>query len=362
MATVTLEHIAKRFPGHHAVRDLSLEIRDREFLTLVGPSGCGKTTTLRMVAGLERPSAGEVLFDGRRVTGLPANRRDIAMVFQSYALYPHMTVYDNIAFPLRMMGVPRSTIEARVREAARMLDLEALVGRKPRELSGGQRQRVALGRAVVRKASVLLLDEPLSNLDAKLRVLMRAEIKRLHLEIEQTMVYVTHDQAEALTMSDRIAVMNEGVLQQLGTPDEVYHHPANLFVAGFLGSPPMNLLEGMLAVHDGGLSLEAGDTRLALPTDLGATLGEAPREVTLGIRPEAVRLTAEPTTDALRGEVYVSEPLGSDQFVTVRVGEWLLKARTDPDFRVAAGQPVGVSLLPHRLHVFATATGQRIGQ
>jgi multiple sugar transport system ATP-binding protein len=362
VSAVTLQHIEKRFPGHHAVRTLSLEVKDKEFLTMVGPSGCGKTTTLRMIAGLERPTSGEILFDGQPVTTLAANQRDIAMVFQSYALYPHMTVGENMAFPLRMMKRPKAEIRTRVQTAATLLGMEKMLQRKPRELSGGQRQRVALGRAIVRQAGVLLLDEPLSNLDAKLRVVMRTEIKRLHLELAQTMVYVTHDQAEALTMSDRIAVMHEGTLQQLGTPDEVYHQPKNLFVAGFMGSPPMNLLPGLLVSNGAELALSSASASLTLPTAVANQLRQGPTEVTLGVRSEAVLLSLDPASEGVLGIVYVLEPLGSDQYVTVKVGDWLIKARTDPDFRVVPGQTVRVAFQSHRLHLFSTESGQRLLQ
>src|SRR5499427_9499388 len=250
VAKVVLDRVIKNFGSVTAVDNLSLEIADREFVTLVGPSGCGKTTTLRMIAGLEKASAGNIYFDDDSVGHLPADHRDIAMVFQSYALYPHMNVYDNIAFALRMMHVPRAEIERRVKWAADMLGIANLLQRKPRELSGGQRQRVALGRSVVREPACFLLDEPLSNLDAQLRVTMRGELKRLHLELRRTFIYVTHDQAEALTMSDRIAVMQDGRLQQYGAPSDIYNRPRNVFVAGFMGSPPMNILPGTLAIED----------------------------------------------------------------------------------------------------------------
>lgn len=238
MAEVRLEGVTKSFGGNTVVDDLSLTVRDKEFLTLVGPSGCGKSTTLRMICGLERVSAGQIYFDEQPVGWLPANKRDVAMVFQSYALYPHKTVEQNIGFALKMMRVPKEQIAQQVREAAGTLDILDLLDRRPRELSGGQRQRVALGRAIVREAGAYLLDEPLSNLDAQLRVLMRAEIKRLHVDLARTFIYVTHDQVEAMTMSDRIAVMKDGIVQQCATPDEIYARPANRFVAAFMGSPP----------------------------------------------------------------------------------------------------------------------------
>src|SRR5438128_600735 len=250
MAKVVVGGVVKQFGPVTAVDDLTIEVADREFVTLVGPSGCGKTTTLRMVAGLEKVTAGQIYFDDDPVGHLPANHRDIAMVFQSYALYPRMNVYENIGFALRMMRVPRPEIERRVQWAADMLGITDLLNRKPRQLSGGQRQRVALGRSMVREPACFLLDEPLSNLDAKLRVTRRSELKRLHLELKRTFIYVTHDQAEALTMSDRIAVINEGHLQQYGSPDEIYNRPGNVFVAGFMGSPAMNLLSGEILVSD----------------------------------------------------------------------------------------------------------------
>src|SRR5258707_7863697 len=248
MAKVVLEGVVKKFGTVTAVHDLNIEIGDREFVTLVGPSGCGKTTTLRMIAGLEKVSAGQIYFDDDPVGHLPADHRDIAMVFQSYALYPHMNVYDNIAFALRMMRVPRAEIERRVQWAAEMLGITELLQRKPRQLSGGQRQRVALGRSVVREPACFLLDEPLSNLDAKLRVTMRGELKRLHLELRRTFIYVTHDQAEALTMSDRIAVISDGRLQQYGPPDEIYNRPSTVFVAAIMSSPTTNRFSGLLVL------------------------------------------------------------------------------------------------------------------
>ena len=255
MAKVVIEHLTKHFGDVVAIDDLTLEIVDREFLTLLGPSGCGKTTTLNIIAGLEDPTNGRVFFDDDDVTNVPPERRDIAMVFQTYALYPHMRVYDNIAFGLRMRRTPADEIERLMGEAAKAMEIDHLLKRKPRELSGGQRQRVALARAIVRNAHVFLLDEPLSNLDAKLRVTMRTELKRLHAELEKTFVYVTHDQAESLIMSDRIVVLNEGKLQQLGTPEEIYNQPANVFIAGFVGSPPMNFFDGQLQNGGGGGAL-----------------------------------------------------------------------------------------------------------
>jgi multiple sugar transport system ATP-binding protein len=353
MARVNLENVTKRFGDVVALREISLDIADREFVTLVGPSGCGKTTTLRIIAGLEKASDGSVRFDDEPVEHLPANHRDIAMVFQSYALYPHMKVYDNIAFALRMMKFPRAEIERRVTWAAEMLGIRDLLQRKPRELSGGQRQRVALGRAVVREPAVFLFDEPLSNLDAKLRVAMRAELKRLHLDLERTFIYVTHDQAEALTMSDRIAVMNLGELQQFDTPAEVYHHPRNLFVAGFMGSPPMNFLEGELASDNGAYRFEAPGIRYPLPPALSGAAQHAPsRKITFGVRPEDIDLAANGAASSVAAQVYIQEPLGSDLFLTLDVGGQHIKARVSPDIDVRVGETLHVTLDDNRLHLF----------
>ncbi|WP_297487983.1 ABC transporter ATP-binding protein, partial [Thermococcus sp.] len=292
MAEVQLINVWKVFGGFTAVKDMNLHVKDREFMILLGPSGCGKTTTLRMIAGLEEPTKGRIYIGDRLVADpekdvfVPPRDRDVAMVFQSYALYPHMSVYDNIAFPLKLRKVPKSEVDKRVREVAEMLGLSELLNRKPRELSGGQRQRVALGRAIVRKPRVFLMDEPLSNLDAKLRVRMRAELKRLQRQLGVTTVYVTHDQVEAMTMGDRIAVINAGQLQQVGSPEEVYHKPANTFVAGFIGSPPMNFLEGTLT-EDG--FVDFGEFRLKLLPDQFEVLREEnliDKTITFGIRPE----------------------------------------------------------------------------
>ena len=364
MAKVLLESVVKKFGSVTAVDNLSIEIADREFVTLVGPSGCGKTTTLRMIAGLEKASAGQIYFDDQSVGHLPADHRDIAMVFQSYALYPHMNVYDNIAFALRMMRMPRPEIERRVTWAAGMLGISELLQRKPRELSGGQRQRVALGRSVVREPACFLLDEPLSNLDAKLRVTMRGELKRLHLELMRTFIYVTHDQAEALTMSDRIAVMHDGRLQQYGVPDDIYNRPRNVFVAGFMGSPPMNLLRGEISVNGSGARFVAPGFEHALPARLAAVAQHAKSPgMLLGVRPESIAVRGDGNDTAPRGAswfsapVYIQEPLGSDQFLTLDIGGTLVKARTTPDLSVRPGDVVEVAFDPGRLHLFDSDTG-----
>ena len=367
MARVLVDHVSKRFGDVVAVDDLQLDIRDQEFVTLVGPSGCGKTTTLRLIAGLEKISTGKIYFDDELVSHLPANHRDIAMVFQSYALYPHMNVYDNISFALRMMKFTRTEIERRVTWAAGLLGIEPLLRRKPRELSGGQRQRVALGRAIVREPACFLLDEPLSNLDAKLRVSMRAELKRLHHDIRRTFIYVTHDQAEALTMSDRIAIMNHGKLQQFGTPDEVYYQPTNLFVAGFVGSPAMNFIEGELVQTDNRLAFQWGDVRYPLPDEWRRRLETQHHEpnIVLGVRPETIEISrrgATAATDAgqIDGVVYVEEPLGSDVYLTVDVSKVNIIVRTNSDFRAGIGAQVTLGFNPNKIYFFHPQTGMAI--
>ncbi|MEJ3654167.1 ABC transporter ATP-binding protein [Actinomycetes bacterium KLBMP 9759] len=356
MAEVRLEAVRKEFGKAVAVEDLSLTIRDREFLTLVGPSGCGKSTTLRMICGLERASAGEIFFDDKEVGYLPANKRDVSMVFQSYALYPHRTVGENIGFALRMMRVPKATIQEKVLAAATTLGIEDLLDRKPRELSGGQRQRVALGRAIVRDAGAYLLDEPLSNLDAQLRVTMRAEIKRLHADLARTFIYVTHDQVEAMTMSDRIAVLKDGRLQQCAAPEEIYDRPATRFVAKFMGSPPMNFLSGELRDEDGVRRFRSGDLAVDLPglPDLDES------QVELGIRPEHVRVSATPQEGHLPGRVFVTELLGADVLVTVQVGEALVKARVPTPFEIGLDSAAYVGIDPRKVHLFAVSDGRAL--
>jgi len=361
MARVILDHVTKRFGDVVAVNDLNLDIQDQEFVTLVGPSGCGKTTTLRMIAGLEKTSEGQIFFDEEEVGHLPANHRDIAMVFQSYALYPHMNVFENIGFALRRMKFSKDEVDRRVNWAAEMLGIDPLLQRKPRELSGGQRQRVALGRAIVREPACFLLDEPLSNLDAKLRVSMRAELKRLHHDLGRTFIYVTHDQAEALTMSDRIAIMNYGKLQQFGTPDEVYSQPANIFVAGFIGSPGMNFIDGELLQEDGQLFFQTGAVRYPLPDDVGRRVAanHTERAIVLGVRAEAVDVSMNGTA-GVDGVVYVEEPLGSDIFLTVEVGKTTIIVRTEPEFRAGIGTGVKLHFNPQKIYFFDPKTEQAI--
>ncbi len=356
MAEVRLENVRKEFGGVVAVEDVSLTVADREFLTLVGPSGCGKSTTLRMICGLERMSGGQVFFDDVPVAHLPANKRDVAMVFQSYALYPHKTVAQNLGFALRNLRVPKAEITARVDEVAASLGIESLLERKPKELSGGQRQRVALGRAVIRDAGAYLLDEPLSNLDAQLRGSMRAELKRLHADLRRTFIYVTHDQVEAMTMSDRIAVMKDGLVQQCASPEEIYARPANLFVASFMGSPPMNFLTGEVQRDGGRLHFRHGAVTVELPEHAGVDELSG-RDAVLGIRPEDVRLADQ---GGAPGQIFVAELLGADVLVTVRLGEDLVKARVPApyDGRVNAG--VSVVIAPDKVHLFDPSDGRAV--
>ena len=354
MATVTFDKASRIYPGSTkpAVDALDLEIGDGEFLVLVGPSGCGKSTSLRMLAGLEDVNAGRILIGDRDVTQLPPKDRDIAMVFQSYALYPHMSVADNMGFALKIAGVNKQEIRQRVDEAAKILDLTQYLDRKPKALSGGQRQRVAMGRAIVRKPQVFLMDEPLSNLDAKLRVQTRTQIASLQRRLGVTTVYVTHDQVEAMTMGDRVAVLKDGLLQQVGTPRELYDHPDNVFVAGFIGSPAMNLLE--LPVAEGGVRF--GDT--TFPIDRGVLSGAGDR-VTLGVRPEDLDLTEH----GLPVQVDVVEELGADAYIYGRASDSDLQiiARTDGRRPPEKGTTVHFTPKQGHVHLFDTANGERLG-
>jgi len=358
MASVSLQSISKVYPGEvHAVRELDLEIRDGEFLVLVGPSGCGKSTTLRMIAGLESITEGTLKIGDRVVNDLHPRDRDIAMVFQNYALYPHMTVRDNMAFALKMRKVPKAQIQEQVGWAAKMLGLEPLLDRKPKALSGGQRQRVALGRAIVRKPAVFLFDEPLSNLDAKLRVETRAEIKRLHHELKTTTIYVTHDQEEAMTLGDRVVVMCDGWVRQADSPLDTYRKPADRFVAGFLGMPPMNFLEGYLETTDGGLWFAGRDARLRLDdAPLDWLRGESRRPIVAGFRPECLELL-DPADVVVEGQcleatVQVTEPLGSTMDVYLQtVSGKRLVCRTAAS-SLEAGKSIAARVLPENIHLF----------
>jgi multiple sugar transport system ATP-binding protein len=355
MASISFRSVTKRYAGDViAVSDLNLDIRDKEFVVLLGPSGCGKSTTLNMIAGLEEVTEGELRFDDEIVNALPPHRRDVAMVFQSYALYPHKTVYENIAFGLRMRNVNSAEIDRRVKEAAQKLSITPLMQRKPSQLSGGQRQRVALGRAMVRQPAVFLMDEPLSNLDAALRISMRAEIKHLHTAMQTTFVYVTHDQAEALTLADRIVVMNDGVIQQIGTPDEIYERPCNTFVASFLGNPPINYLPGTISDENGELSFRFGAQRFAMSPAVAARLGvSGEQQVTLGIRPEDVTARdVHPGLPSISGIVDSVLPVGSDRFLGLKVDGKDVFVRVDKQSRYREGESVTLGLVPERLHLF----------
>ena len=323
---------------------------------MLGPSGCGKSTVLRLIAGLEQPNGGEIFIDGERIDSLAPRERDIAFVFQNYALYPHMTIFENLAFSLRLRGVPASQIEPKVRDAARLLEIESLLERRPQGLSGGQRQRVALGRAIVRQPKIFLFDEPLSNLDATLRASMRVELARLHRRLRATIVYVTHDQAEALTLGNKIIVLHHGTIQQLGSASEIYHQPANIMVAGFVGSPQMNLLEG--TVDDTGATFRCGGLRLDLASLLKQSLARAAgRSLTLGIRAEDFEI-ADNAQAWIRGEIELVEDLGSDRFVHLKCDDLDLIARIGREVTLRAGDTIGLNLAPDRLHFFQD--GKRI--
>jgi multiple sugar transport system ATP-binding protein len=354
MASVTLRNVSKVFGPVNVLSGIDLTIEDGEFVVLVGPSGCGKSTLLRTIAGLEEATGGEILIGDRKVNDVAPRDRDIAMVFQSYALYPHMDVAKNMGFSLALRKEKPEAIGKRINEVSGKLGLGALLARLPKQLSGGQRQRVAMGRAIVRDPKVFLFDEPLSNLDAKLRAQMRTEIKALHQSLKTTSIYVTHDQIEAMTMASRIVVMHDGVVQQVGPPLELYDFPANIFVAGFLGSPTMNFIEGMVTLKDG-----AG-VRLADGTIIGITAGLHVREgqvVTVGMRPEHLQLAG----DGIAGEVMVVEPLGMNTQVTLTVmGDRLTLMAMDRP-KIATGDPVKLAIAPSNVHVFSKLTGQRIG-
>jgi multiple sugar transport system ATP-binding protein len=401
MAEIVLDHVSKTYAtgGASAVSDLNLDIDDGEFIVLVGPSGCGKTTALRMVAGLESITEGTISIDERVVNDVPPKERDIAMVFQNYALYPHMTVYDNMAFGLKLRKLSKDEIDRRVREAAKILDLEDFLERKPKALSGGQRQRVAMGRAIVREPKAFLMDEPLSNLDAKLRVQMRSEIARIQHDLHVTTLYVTHDQVEAMTMGDRVAVIRKGVLQQVDEPQYLYDHPNNLFVAGFIGSPAMNMVEADLRRSDGGYAVEFGGFSLEVPGDVLAARPEIKayegKPIVVGIRPEdmedASLLADAPKARRITSHVILREALGADVLVHFGVnarpvvtedtkelahdvgaevaeavergaqsGEWIFLARLNPRTEAQQGKPIELVVDTHRLHFFDPETGRGI--
>jgi len=359
MARVAMRSLNKKYDEVHAVIDVNLDIKDQEFVVLVGPSGCGKTTTLRMVAGLESITSGHISIDEKIVNELPPMDRDIAMVFQNYALYPHMSVFDNMAFGLKMRKFDRAEILKRVQEAAEILGIQDYLRRKPRQLSGGQRQRVALGRAIVRHPQVFLFDEPLSNLDAKLRVQMRVELKKLHERLGTTAIYVTHDQVEAMTLGDRVVVMKDGLVQQVGDPMELYNEPANRFVAGFIGSPAMNFAGVRLASESGEVWAEAEGMRIKVPAPMQARIASyAGKEATLGIRPEDLHIAtaADPGELTFEAAVEVVERLGSEILLDVAVGPATMVASVEPTAKASVHEKLRLGINPERLHFFDNET------
>lgn len=366
MAQVSLKNIVKSFDGTvNAVNDITFGVENKEFLVIVGPSGCGKSTTLRLIAGLETATSGDVYIGDRRVNNVPPKDRDIAMVFQNYALYPHMTVYENMAFGLKLKKYPKYEIDSRVKEAAGILGMEALLGRKPRELSGGQRQRVAVGRAIVRKPLVFLFDEPLSNLDAKLRVQMRTELHRLHIRLQSTMIYVTHDQTEAMTLGDRIVVMKDGLIQQVDTPTSVYNSPVNKFVASFIGAPPMNFLDGKIVKKENKLYFDEGNFRVKL---VDGMIGEletyVDKRVTLGVRSEDIHdklvVSEAPPENIVTMTCEVVEHLGSEAYIHMNTGKHVLVARVGGDTSPHINQDMDFVFDMSRIHFFDKDTEETI--
>jgi len=356
--SVIVKNLTKSFNGKKVIDNISFEVSEGEFCILLGPSGCGKTTILRLIAGLERQDSGEIFIDGKEVSNLSPGERDIAMVFQSYALYPHMNVYENMAFPLRVRKLSEQEIDKKVRETARLLNIEELLKRKPKELSGGQRQRVAIGRAIIRNPKLFLFDEPLSNLDAKLRILMRVEIARLHQKLRTTTIYVTHDQVEAMTLGQKIILLNEGVIQQIGTPEEVYNEPANLFVASFIGTPPINLLEGIIEADTGGIYFKSGDIVINLES-LESLREYAGKEVTAGIRPESLVPGQGPFSGIIEHIEYIGAekilyiiPAGKSPSNRVDILGPKITIRTTSTFQGGRGESICFSVDTSRIHFF----------
>ena len=364
MANLSLKHIYKVYPGDvTAVKDFNLEIADKEFIVFVGPSGCGKSTTLRMIAGLEEISKGELYIGDRLVNEVEPKERDIAMVFQSYALYPHMTVYDNMAFGLKLRKVPKDEIDKKVKDAAKILDIEHLLDRKPKALSGGQRQRVALGRAIVREPKVFLMDEPLSNLDAKLRVQMRTEISKLHQRLQTTFIYVTHDQVEAMTMGTRIVVMKDGIVQQVDSPQEIYNNPANIFVAGFIGSPQMNFIDGTIKEEGGKYFACFQSEKIEMPMDKARLLkekGYIGKNVIIGIRPEHLdddqELVAANPTTVIKSKVEVTELMGAESYIYTKLGDQNITVRVNGSTKLQNGQEAKFYVDANKIHIFDKET------
>ncbi len=358
MAAISVRDVWKYYGKTVAVKELNIEIKDGEFLCILGPSGCGKSSTLRMLAGLEHISAGSIHFGEQKVNDLPPKDRDIAMVFENYALYPHKTVHDNIANSLRLRKADAATISQKVNKAAKMLEIDGLLDRKPLELSGGQKQRVAIGRAIVREPQLFLFDEPIAHLDAKLRAHMRGELKIMQRELGTTMVYVTHDQLEALSMADRIAVMHEGVLQQLGTPQEIYNQPVNEWVAGFVGEPPMNFIDCDVLQQEGKIYLQHSHFLIPVTAQQAVVLHETKADnVKMAIRPSEVSIQSANHTNAIAARILITEPLGSDMLVDVALGEHRLIVKTKPDFTGEMGEPCFLTFNTQRWHLFAKDTG-----
>lgn len=372
LAKVLIKQLTKRFGKVVAVDNVDLEVKDKEFVVLLGPSGCGKTTVLRCIAGLETPEEGEMYIGDRLVNGLEPKERDIAMVFQTYALYPHMTVFQNLAFPLENANVPKAQIKEKVEKTAKLLKIENLLERRPKQLSGGQRQRVALGRAMVREPKVFLMDEPLSNLDAKLRVYMRAELKKLQKELGITTIYVTHDQVEAMTMGDRVAILNQGALQQFGKASIIYFHPVNVFVAGFIGTPPTNFFDCTL-VKEETYVFDAGAFKYPVPEHMREKAKKWPSSLVLGVRPQDVMVHAKAQAASTRKKevaeapqlliiatLEIDEPLGDRQVLDLRVGDYLVKTLVSPDFKAELGDKLWIEFPSDKIHVFDKKTGQTL--
>ena len=366
MTEIQLVNIDKHFGPVHVIRNVNLTVKDREFVVFLGPSGCGKTTTLRAIAGLEDIDSGDILIDGKPVQNMHASERDVAFVFQNYALYPHLTVYENMAFPLRAVRQSRADIDRTVQSVATSLGITGLLNRRPSALSGGDMQRVAIGRSLVRRPKAILLDEPIGSLDAKLRETMRVELKRLHIENGSTSIYVTHDQVEAMSLADRIVVMNEGLLQQVGSPDEVYRYPANLFVAQFVGSPVMNIADATVTDENGGVSVRLGTSgpSFSFPAALSEKLSAAGAErgsLKLGVRPEGVLLSHDKQEGYVEVTVGIIEPLGSHDIVDLNVGDVMVRSRTKSSFVSGPGSKVWARIDPAQAHFFDTKTGRSLG-